>query len=109
MPHDGDNNAVAGEVVSLVVFLREGVAVGKPHKASCFAWRDKARTKAFAIDYENELAARSARRGSETTGDVIETNFSALDLLTIAVASGPFVDRPNHALAAALRFFTLAG
>lgn len=107
MAHDGDNNPVSGEVTCLIVVRRQGVAVWKAHKASRFAWGDEARAKALAVNDKNELSAGPADRGSETAGNIIETDFSTLYLSPIGVAPGPFVDGSDGALAAAFRFFDL--
>ena len=57
MPNDGNDNAVAGEMVRLVVIRRKLIVVRQTHEARGFAAGNQTRTNPLTFDDKDQLSA----------------------------------------------------
>ena len=98
MSNDGNDNAVAREMIGFIVVRRKLIIVRQPHKARRFTAGNQARANLPPFDNKDKLAARSTRRRPQATGHVVETHLSALHLDAVLVEARALVDRSDLAV-----------
>ena len=93
----GRADAVATDVVRLVVALRKAIVVFQSHQPRGFAGRQQPGAHFLAFDDQDRLARGAAGRRPKTSRDLVEANLRALALQSVLVGAGPAVDRPDGA------------
>src|SRR5208283_5589824 len=81
MSHGEDHHAVAGQMIGLIISLRQNIVVGKAHQPRRLARRNQSRSYAVALDDQHELPAGAARRRAQAPRHAVKARLGALNLL----------------------------
>ena len=97
-----NGNPVSKKVISIVIVRWYRVVVRYAHQSGGFSHGQQTGADTFSLHDQNDLAARTTSRCSQTAGDIIEAHLRSLNPVTIFVSAGPSIHRTYPALSSSL-------
>src|SRR5208283_594326 len=92
-----DGDTIAGQVISLIVGLRQLVVLVQAHEPRGLARGYEPAANLLSVDNEDNLTAGAPGRRAQTARNVVEPDLGALDFDASIIDARPFINAAHHA------------